>query len=65
MDQSFFYYLTEFRIDKSKEMLRETNMPMKEISNSIGYMDPNYFTRVFKKIVNCSPSEYKSNKMTK
>ncbi|MGL1893017.1 MAG: response regulator [Spirochaetaceae bacterium] len=61
--KNFVHYLTEVRIKKSKELLRETNLSMKEITASIGYNDPNYFTRVFKKVENISPSDYKNKKM--
>ena len=32
---------------------------MKEVSMQVGYGDPNYFSRIFKKNVGISPTEYK------
>ncbi len=63
--QNFINYLTEIRINEAKKLLKETNLSMREISSDIGYRDPNYFTRVFKRVVNYSPSDYRNNKMLK
>ena len=57
--QNFIEYLTEIRIGKAKELLRNTDMSMKEVSMQVGYGDPNYFSRIFKKNVGISPTEYK------
>ena len=42
--QNFISYLTEIRINEAKKLLKEANLSMKEISDKIGYKDPNYFT---------------------
>ncbi|MCT4621842.1 MAG: response regulator [Marinisporobacter sp.] len=55
---NFIEFLTEIRIEKAKKMLLE-NIPVKEIYKKIGYSDPNYFSRVFKKITGVSPRNYK------
>ena len=60
---TFIEYLTHQRIKKAKKLLEENNLSIKEISGKIGYSDPNYFTKVFKKIESVSPSTYKSNKL--
>ena len=39
--QNFIEYLTEIRIGKAKELLRNTDMSMKEVSMQVGYGDPN------------------------
>ena len=62
---NFINYLTGIRINEAKKLLKESNLSMKEISNNIGYHDPNYFTRVFKRVENCSPSDYRNKKMLK
>ena len=61
--KNFINYLTEIRINEAKRLLKETDLTMKEISGRIGYQDPNYFTRVFKRVENCSPRYFRSNKM--
>lgn len=63
--KNFIHYLTEIRISEAKRLLKETEMTMKEISARIGYRDPNYFTRVFKRVENCSPKYFRNNKMLK
>ncbi len=57
---TFIDYLTEIRIKKAKELLQTNNATLKEISYEIGYKDPNYFSRVFKKHVGLSPKQYQS-----
>lgn len=52
-------YLTEFRIEKAKDMLRDPKYKISEISIKTGYSDGNYFSKIFKKIVELSPSEYR------
>ena len=57
--KNFIEYLTDIRIEKAKELLNGTNLSMKEICAEIGYADPNYFSRTFKKNVGVTPTEYK------
>lgn len=57
--ENFIDYVTRIRIDKAKELLSGTDMSMKEICASIGYSDPNYFSRSFKKNVGVTPTEFK------
>lgn len=57
--EGFIEYLTNIRIDKAKELLNNTNYTMKEICQMVGYTDPNYFSRTFKKNVGVTPTEYK------
>ena len=59
---NFIDYLTNIRIDKAKELLLGTDCSMKEICAMIGYSDPNYFSRAFKKNVGVTPTEYKEVK---
>ena len=60
--ENFIDYLTNLRIGRAKELLRNSDLSMKEICNEIGYADPNYFSRTFKKNVGVSPTEYKEGK---
>ncbi len=52
-------YLTAIRIDKAKELLLSSSLNISEISGIIGYDNPLYFSRVFKKITGFSPSSYR------
>ena len=60
--ENFIDYLTGLRIRKSKEFLANPLSSVKEVCYQVGYKDPNYFARVFKKISGVTPTEYKVNK---
>ena len=57
--QNFIEYLTAIRMEKAKELLTGSGLSMKEICAQVGYADPNYFSRTFKKNVGLTPTEYK------
>ncbi len=52
-------YLTQFRIDKAKELLKKTHIKNVEIANMVGYDSPSYFNMIFKKFTGVTPSEYR------
>ena len=52
-------YILQIRIERAKEFLATTEYSIKEISNSVGFPDPLYFSRLFKKYEQCSPLEYR------
>ncbi|WP_219837577.1 response regulator [Paenibacillus sp. R14(2021)] len=56
---NYIDYLTECRMETAKQLMQETDKSLKEITFEIGYHDPNYFSRVFRKIVGCSPTDYR------
>jgi two-component system, response regulator YesN len=58
----FSDYLTAVRIQRAKELLGPGHRSVKEVSHAVGYRDPNYFSRVFRKAVGHSPSEYLDNR---
>lgn len=57
--EGFVEYVTRIRINKAKDLLDESQYSMKEICSMVGYSDPNYFSRIFRKTVGVSPTEYK------
>ncbi|MFC0559153.1 response regulator transcription factor [Halalkalibacter alkalisediminis] len=57
---TFIDYLTQLRMDRAVELLNDQTMSLKEISAEIGYRDPNYFSRVYKKATGESPSAYRA-----
>jgi two-component system response regulator YesN len=55
---SFVDYLTELRVERAEKLIRESRMNIKEIAFTVGYQDPNYFSKIFKKITGVLPTEY-------
>lgn len=54
---NFIEYLTKLRMDEAIRLLKETDLSMKEICIQVGYSDPNYFSRNFKKYTGITPTE--------
>ena len=52
-------YLLNVRLNKAKELLLDTEYPIREISAAIGFSDPLYFTTLFLKREGMSPSLYR------
>lgn len=59
--ENYIDYLTSVRIKNAKYFMENLNMSVKEICYKIGYNDPNYFSRLFKKIEKITPTEYMKN----
>ena len=57
MHESFVNYLTRIRMNHAREMLKQ-GLSVKVITHELGYTDPNYFSRLFKKITGLTPSEF-------
>jgi two-component system response regulator YesN len=58
--KSFIELLTEIRMEKATELLRQTDLPSYLIAEKVGYDNINYFGRTFKKEKGVSPSQYRS-----
>lgn len=59
MNVNFVAFLQNFRISVAKRMLNSGKSKIGDISEAVGYHDPKYFVKVFKKICGVTPSEYK------
>lgn len=59
---NFVDLLNNARIENAKRMLLESNMKIYEIAEAVGYADTAYFSKIFKKITQITPNEYR-NKM--
>ncbi len=57
--ENFIDFLTRVRMDHAKELLRDETLSIKEIGFRVGYTDPNYFSRIFKKQTNMTPREWR------
>lgn len=60
--QTFIKYLTDFRMNKAKELLRCTGKKSSVISMEVGYKDPHYFSYLFKKTQGMTPTQYRGGK---
>ncbi len=58
-NQSPMAYFIQLKIRKACELLDQTELGIKEIAGELGYDDPYYFSRLFRKIQGCSPSAYR------
>lgn len=61
-DKTFIMYLNDLRMAKAMELLKDISINIKEISERVGYRDANYFTRIFKKKMGMTPSEFRNKK---
>ena len=57
--ENFKDYLTKIRIDKAKALIQDPLFKLYQVAESVGYKDPDYFTKVFKKYTGVTPSEYR------
>lgn len=55
----FIKYLTDFRMNKAKELLRCTGKRSSEIGLQVGYRDSHYFSYLFKKTQGMTPTQYR------
>lgn len=60
-DMTFVEYLTNFRIEKAKELLKTTALRSSEIAYNVGYNDPHYFSAAFKKNTGFTPTDFREN----
>jgi len=59
--QSPIAYLTRRKLERACQLLSSSRIPIGEIAISLGYEDPFYFSRLFKRKIGCSPSEWRSD----
>ena len=60
MGQTFVEYLTEKRMERARELLRQSGMRSSEVAYAVGYRDARYFSFLFKKTQGCTPSSYRA-----
>lgn len=59
---SLWAFLTEIRINKAKVYLESTHWKNYEIAYNVGYDNPSYFNKLFKKYTGETPNEYRMNR---
>lgn len=52
-------YVNTIRIEKARELLKNSRVSITEAAYAVGYPDLTNFERIFKKIVGCTPREFK------
>lgn len=52
-------YLINLRLEKARDILEEGHFSIQAVAKKVGYDDPYYFSKLFKKKFGCSPSSYK------
>jgi AraC-like DNA-binding protein/KaiC/GvpD/RAD55 family RecA-like ATPase len=58
-------YLTNLRIKKAEQLLKNVKYNVSEVAYKVGYTDPLYFSRIFKKYIGVSPIDYKNRNISK
>ncbi|WP_208591793.1 AraC family transcriptional regulator [Gracilibacillus suaedae] len=62
INQTPVRYLTKVRIQHALDLLQNNEKTIDEIAQEVGFSSSNYFSKVFKKLLNETPSEYRQNK---
>ncbi len=57
--QTLNQYLTEYRMERAKQLLEDVRIHISDISDQVGYSNGNYFGKTFKKYSGLSPSQYR------
>lgn len=58
--QPFIKYLTDYRMNVAKDLLRRSSKKSNEIGIMVGYKDPHYFSYLFKKTQGVTPTQYRN-----
>ena len=56
---TFINYLNNYKIEKSKELLKNTNLSLLDISLSVGFNNQSYYSTIFKKLTGKRPLEFR------
>lgn len=59
LGKTFVDTLTDFRIEKAKQLLAGSDLNVYTVADAVGYSDPHYFSTIFKKMTGVPPSEYR------
>ncbi|MDR6553155.1 helix-turn-helix domain-containing protein [Paenibacillus qinlingensis] len=56
---TYLSYLMGVRMNKAKELLMDTDLKVYEICQRVGYADTSHFSKLFERMVGCTPTEYR------
>jgi len=62
MGKTLIHYLHEVRIEQAIHLLNETDMTIHEIGLKVGFVNDNYFIKIFKRLTGLTPNQYRHNK---
>jgi AraC family transcriptional regulator len=54
-----FHFVTRKRMERAKELLRKTRLPISDIAERVGYQQPSHFSGRFRSVLGCSPDAYR------
>lgn len=58
---NFKEYIRNVRMERARTLLRDGDMPVKQIAEEVGFGSMTYFTRVFKSVEGVTPTEYRES----
>lgn len=56
---SIHQYLVQYRLKQAQTLLKQPQLPIKQIASQCGFTDPNYFTKAFVQAYNTNPTQYR------
>ena len=56
-------FIRKYRLEKGKELLRNTSLNISEVSYQIGYSDPSYFSRAFMSEYGALPKSFRKKRL--
>jgi AraC family transcriptional regulator len=56
-----FKFVTRTRMERAKELLRKTRLPISDIAERVGYQKPSHFSGRFRSVLGCSPDAYRKS----
>ncbi|WP_217595528.1 response regulator [Cohnella sp. GbtcB17] len=60
--ETLIHYLHRTRVDKAIELLLSTDLPVNRIGQRVGFMNDNYFIKIFKRMTGTTPSQYRNHR---
>ncbi|MDR3314049.1 MAG: helix-turn-helix domain-containing protein [Oscillospiraceae bacterium] len=63
MRVGFSAYVQTVRIEKAKQLLRKSGLPLVQVAQNVGFSDQSYFTKVFTRLCGVSPAQYRSSQI--
>lgn len=64
LDKTFIEYVNDYRIERSKPLLKDISLSISEISRMVGYSESKYFCNIFKRKTGITPKEYRNSCQT-